>query len=149
MYTKIPEARIETYPDHWRKDHYRIELETELGYSIKDVEEALEELGYEITDSDQWGWSYQKKGTPVENAELDELGGGNPHVKLVLVGHGLEEAQIEPSKTELYALFERIYQACLNHSQQYSDDFPGNCIYCYQQEDTHPYFYNYEEEFSL
>jgi len=149
MYAKIPDVRIETYPDHWRKDHYRIELETKLGYSIEEVDKALEELGYEIIDNDQWGWSYQNKGMPIENAELDEMEEGNPHIKLVLAGHGLEEAQIEPSKVELYALFERIYQVCLGHSQQYSDDFSVNCIYCYRQEDTDLYAYNYKKEFDL
>jgi hypothetical protein len=149
MYRKIPDVRIETYPDHWRKDHYRLELETELDYSIEEVDKALGELGYEIIDNDQWGWSYQNKGMPIENAELDEIEKGNPHVKLVLSGHGFEEAQIEPSKVELYALFERIYQACLDHSRQYSDDFSVNCIYCYQQEDIDPYAYNYKKEFDL
>ena len=142
MYTKIPDVRIETYPDHWRKDHYRVELEAELGYGIEDVDKALEELGYEIIDNDQWGWSYQNKGMPIENAELDEMDGGNPRVKLVLTGHGLEEAQIEPSKMELYALFERIYQACINHSQQYSDDSFINYNYFHQQEDADPYDFN-------
>lgn len=143
MHAKIAETRIKTYPDHWLKDHYRVELEAELDYSIEEVDKALEELGYEIIDNDQWGWSYQNKGTPIENAELDEeLEGGNPYVKLVLAGPGLKEAQIEPSKVELYALFERIYQVCLGWNQQYSDEFSVNCVYCYRQEDKDPDPYN-------
>jgi hypothetical protein len=149
MYAKIADIRIETYPDHWQKDHYRLELEAALDYSIEDVDKALEELGYEIIDNDQWGSSYLNKGSSIEHAELDELEGENPYVKLVLVGSGLEEAQIEPSKVELYALFERIYQLCLGWNQQYSDDFSDNCSYCYQLEDTDHDPYNYKKEFDL
>ena len=60
----IPDVQVGVYADLWRKGRYRVELNAKLDYDPSDIDAALEELGYESIDADQWGQTYRHKDNP-------------------------------------------------------------------------------------
>ena len=105
-----PYVHIETYPDLWRKERYRVDLTTELDLEIEGINAALEQLDYHIIDADQWGRSYVQNSDPSRTAELDEVENLDPYVKLVLRNGDLDESEITEEKDYLSRVFDRIYQ---------------------------------------
>jgi len=119
MYTAAPDVQIGTYSDLWRKERYRVELTAELPYDTVDVDAALQQLGYDIADADQWGRTYRHNQDHNRTVELDELEGQAEYIKLVLCNSDLDEVDIDKSEDELGSLYARLYQMC---QSQYEDD---------------------------
>ena len=118
MYTTSSEARLEVCEDLWRKGRYRVELTGRLAYAAGDVDAALEQLGYEAIDLDQWGRSYQHREDPSRTAELDELGEGAASVRLVLRQGNLEPSEIAGAKSELDLRYGRLYSTWQARGEQ-------------------------------
>jgi hypothetical protein len=109
------------YPDRWHKDLYRIELRADMPFDIYTVDSALEELGYHITDADQFGWSYGKANYPYSSAELDESDDPPELPQLILEESSLEESQTEWMREQLYSVYENIYEIC--RKEWYLNDY--------------------------
>jgi len=119
MYTDAPDVQIGTYSDLWRKGRYRVELTAELSYDPVDVDAALQQLGYDIADADQWGRTYRHSQDHNRTVELDELEDQAEYIKLVLRNGDLDELDIDRAEDELGSLYARLYQMC---QSQYEDD---------------------------
>lgn len=119
MYTAAPDAQIGTYSDLWQKDRYRVELAAQLYCEPNDIDKALEQLGYEIIDADQWGRTYRHSQDHNRTVELDELEDQAEYIKLVLRNGDLDEMDIDRAEDELGSLYTRLYQMC---QSQYEDD---------------------------
>ena len=119
MYTDAPDVQIGTYSDLWQKDRYRVELAAQLYCEPNDIDKALEQLGYEIIDADQWGRTYRHSQDHNRTVELDELEGPGEYIRLVLRNGDLDEVDIDKAEDELGSLYARLYQMC---QSQYEDD---------------------------
>ncbi len=114
MYAEGQDVEVGTYPDLWQKDRYRVELAAGLSCEPADLDKALERLGYEIVDADQWGRSYRHNQDPNKTIELDELEDPAALVRLILRYGDLDEADIGPAEDQLASLYDRICQMCNN-----------------------------------
>ncbi|GAH83538.1 unnamed protein product, partial [marine sediment metagenome] len=121
--TAVPDAQIGTYEDLWRKGRYRIDLTVELSYDPEEVDAALQKLGYDIIDADQWGRSYRNRQNPRLTAELDELEEQTAYVKLLLRSGDLNEADIDRSEAQLSIYYDRIYQMCRDSCMDIGYDY--------------------------
>ena len=119
MYTDAPDVQIGTYSDLWQKDRYRVELAAQLYCEPNDIDKALEQLGYEIIDADQWGRTYRHSQDHNRTVELDELEDPGEYIRLVLRNGDLDEVDIDRAEDELGSLYARLYQMC---QSQYEDD---------------------------
>lgn len=119
MYTNAPDVQIGTYSDLWQKDRYRVELAAQLYCEPNDIDKALEQLGYEIIDADQWGRTYRHSQDHNRTVELDELEDPGEYIRLVLRNGDLDEVDIDRAEDELGSLYARLYQMC---QSQYEDD---------------------------
>jgi len=119
MYTDAPDVQIGTYSDLWRQGRYRVELTAELPCDPDDVDAALQQLGYDIADGDQWGRTYRHSQDHNRTVELDELEDQAEYIKLVLRNGDLDEVDIDWAEDELGSLYARLYQMC---QSQYEDD---------------------------
>lgn len=112
MYTDAPDVQIGTYSDLWRKERYRVELTEELLCDPVDVDAALQQLGYDIADADQWGRTYRHSQDHNRTVELDELEDQAEYIKLVLREGDLDELDIDRAEDQLGSLYARLYQMC-------------------------------------
>ena len=112
MYAATSVAQVETYPDLWRKGRYRVELKAELAGDCYDVDAALDQLGYEVTDADQWGRSYRHRDDPRRTAELDEAEAPSALVSLILRQGDLDDEEIPPAEGELDLEYGKLYGLC-------------------------------------
>ena len=112
MYTDAPDVQIGTYLDLWQKDRYRVELAAQLYCEPNDIDKALEQLGYEIIDADQWGRTYRHSQDHNRTVELDELEDQAEYIKLVLRNGDLDELDIDRAEDQLGSLYARIHQMC-------------------------------------
>ena len=119
MYTDAPDVQIGTYSDLWQKDRYRVELAAQLYCEPNDIDKALEQLGYEIIDADQWGRTYRHSQDHNRTVELDELEDPGEYIRLILRNGDLDEVDIDKAEDELGSLYARLYQMC---QSQYEDD---------------------------
>ncbi len=122
----IPEVRIETYPDLWRKGRYRVDLTAELDLEIDGIDAALQQLDYHIIDADQWGQSYVHNQIPSCTAELGEVENPSPYLKVILRNGGLDETEITEAENYLTNVFDRIYQL---YCERHEADEYGEAIY--------------------
>lgn len=129
MYAAVSDVEVGTYPDLWQKGRYRVELSTELPFYLADVEAALQQLGYEIIDSDQWGQTHRHRQDSNQIAELDELEEPTEYVRLILRNGDLEEEQTEQAEGQLGSLYDGIYQMC----QDICDEYIYEQLYAWSQ----------------
>jgi len=113
------DVQIGTYPDLWRKGHYRVDLYAELPFDADSVDAALQQLGYHITDTGQCGQSYSHNKYRSHTAELDEAPEQAGYVGLVLRSNGLNEADTEAAENDLSSVYERIRQICDSCCKEY------------------------------
>ena len=106
------EAQAGAYPDLWRKGRYRAELSALLPFGPDAMDVALGELDYHIVDAGQAGRSYRHSQNANLTADLDELAGLEPYVRLVLRKGDLDESAVDPAVAYLNALYERICEIC-------------------------------------
>jgi len=116
---EILDTGAEIYPDLWQKGRYRVELNVELQYDLIDVDAALQKLGYDIIDADQWGQSYQDKNNSDITAELDETEADTASLRLTLRYGDLSEQDIESARGQVESAYERIEQICQRRYSQY------------------------------
>ena len=112
MYAEAPVAQVGTYPDLWRKGRYRVELKVELTGDYDGVDRALDQLGYEVVDVDQWGRSYRHREGPRRTAELDELEASADRVSLILHQGDLDEAEIPSAEGDLDLEYGKLRALC-------------------------------------
>lgn len=132
MYATTPDVQVGTYPDLWRKGRYRVELTAGLRNGHEDVDAALEQLGYEVSDCDQWGRSYRHREDPERTAELDELEHEASYVKLILREGDLDKEAADRGEEELFSMYERIYQLCLHPDIE--EDYHPWCLSQFQED---------------
>jgi hypothetical protein len=119
MYEISLDTGAEVYPDLWQKGRYRVELSVELQYGLSDVDAALQKLGYNIIDADQWGQSYQDKNNSDITAELDETEADTISLRLIMRYGDLGEQDVESARAQVESVYERIGQICQGHYSQY------------------------------
>ncbi len=120
MYTAALDVNIGTYPDLWRKDRYRVDLNVELHFDPDNIDAALKQLGYHIIDTGQWGQSYNHKHYHNLSAELNEVEDTQAYVRLLLRNSDLDEGSIGGAEDYLSGLFDRIFQICLRQGEGYN-----------------------------
>jgi len=123
MYAANSEAGLGVYPDLWRKGRCHVNLVAEVAYDPADVDAALEQLEYHAVDAGQWGQSYRDSQDDSRTAELDELQGQGPYVKLVLQEADLDQDDVDISRERLGSVYERIQQICQGRLDEY--DYPN------------------------
>lgn len=101
---------------------------------VEIVDAALQQLGYQIMDTDQWGRTYRHSQQPGCTAELDELEHGGEYVKLILRNADLDELYIDQAEDQLGLLYDRIHQMCQGRYEGDYDAFydsmdPEACEY--------------------
>jgi len=121
MYAIMPEAEVGVYADHWQKGRYRVELTVELPLDPSDVETALEKIGYQEIDSDQWGQSYRHHQESQKTAELDDILYSETDIKLMLQYGGLEESELDQTKYNLQLEFEQIFDILRDNQDTWED----------------------------
>jgi hypothetical protein len=94
-------------------------LENSLVLGLVDVDAALQKLGYDIIDADQWGQSYQDKDNSDITAELDETEADITSLRLTLRYGDLSEQDIESARGQVESIYERIEQICQRRYSQY------------------------------
>lgn len=114
MYATDEDVQVGTYADLWQKGRYRVELAAELSYEPDDIDKALEQLGYEAVDADQWGRSYRHSQDHNKTIELDELDDPTAFLKLILRYGDLDEAGVGQAEYQLDSLYNQICQMCRN-----------------------------------
>jgi len=136
MQAAVSDVQTGTYPDLWRKGHYRVELNAELPFYMEDVDVALQQAGYEAVDADQWGRSYRHKADPQQTAEVDESEDGGGYVKIMLRDGGLEDDGIKQAEDQLDLLYDRIHQICQSRSEylfEPADIWPQSLVQYYKK----------------
>ena len=118
MYGAVASVELGTYDDLWRPGRYRVELKAGLPVSLHAVEADLEQLGYEPIDADQWGSSYRYVTDASRTAELDELDGPSPAVRLILRQSDLDEAGLSHAEGELDLEYSGIRSLCPSQSEE-------------------------------
>jgi hypothetical protein len=119
MYGTSLDAGAEVYTDLWQKGRYRVELNVELKYDLSEVDAALQKLGYDIIDADQWGQSYQDKDNSDITAELDETEADITLLRLTLRYGDLGEQDVESARAQVESVYEKIGQICQRRYSQY------------------------------
>lgn len=127
MYVATPDVQIGTYLDLWQKDRYHVELAAQLYCEPNDIDKALEQLGYEIVDADQWGRSYHHNKGHNKIIELDELEDPTALVRLILRYSDLDEADTDQAENQLDSLYTQICQMCKNNYDSKYNDY--DCLY--------------------
>lgn len=123
MYTAAPDIQVGTYPDLWQKGRYRVELTAQMPCDVEVVDAALQQLGYQVMDTDQWGRTYRHDQQPCRTAELDELEHAGEYVKLILRNADLDELDIGRVEDQLGSLYDRIHQMCQDRYENGYDAF--------------------------
>ena len=119
MYEISLDTGAEVYPDLWQKGRYRIELNVQLRYDLSEVDAALQEMGYNTIDADQWGQSYQDKDNSDITAELDETEADITSLRLTLRYGDLSEQDIESARAQVESVYETIERICQRQYSQY------------------------------
>ncbi len=119
LISDVQDVQIGTYPELWLKGRYRVDLYVELPFDADDVDAAMQQLGYHITDAGQWGQSYSHNKHRSHTAELDEAPEQAGYVRLVLRSNGLDEADTEAAENDLSSVYERIRQICDSCCNEY------------------------------
>jgi len=122
MYATTPGVQIGIYPDLWRKGRYRVDLSVELPFDPDDVDAALQQQGYHMVDTGQWGQSYSHNQDRTRTAELDEIEEQAAYVRLVLRNADLDEAGINVAENYLNSVYGGIYQVCQSRCDEYDYD---------------------------
>lgn len=112
MYATAEDVQVGTYPDFWQKGRYRVELTVELPCDLFGVHNALQQLGYRVTDTDQWGRTYHHNQDHNKTVELDEVEDPAASLKLILRYGDVEEAGLVQAEEQLNSLYNRICQMC-------------------------------------
>ena len=115
---EILDTGAEVYPDLWQKGRYRVELNVELKYDLSAVDTALQKLGYDIVDADQWGQSYRDRDNSDITAELDETEGDVASLRVRLRYSDLGEQDIEAARAQVESVYEKIGQICQERYSQ-------------------------------
>jgi hypothetical protein len=118
MYGTFLDSGAEVYQDLWRKGRYRVELNVELKYDLSAVDTALQKLGYDIVDADQWGQSYRDRDNSDITAELDETEGDVASLRVRLRYGDLGEHDIEAARAQVESVYEKIGQICQERYSQ-------------------------------
>ena len=109
MHATAGDARVEVGKDLWQPGRYRAELTAALSYDSGEIDLALQQLGYEIVDSCQWGRSYRHRDNHRREVELDELDDGYGAVRLVLREGDLSVGEANRARGRLRDLFAGLY----------------------------------------
>lgn len=143
MYGTDEDVKVSTYADLWQKGRYRVELAAELACEPNGIDKALEQLGYEIIDADQWGRSYWHNQDHNKTIELDELEDPTALVRLILRYGDLDEVDIGSAEEQLASLYARIHQMCRDSY----DDNDYDCLCQPASVDVDQYHNLYTEQF--
>ena len=108
MYGTDAEPYQEVCRDPWQRNRYGVRLSAYLASDLEDVDAALERMGYEALDIDQWGRSYVHPLDPRREAELDEGTDFDGEVQLILSRYGLEASEIDDAADELRRIYDRL-----------------------------------------
>jgi len=108
MYGTDTEPYREVCRDPWQRNRYGVRLSAYLASDLEDVGAALERMGYEAGDVDQWGRSYVHPLDPRREAEVDEGLDFEGEVRLILSRYGLEASETDGAADELRQIYDRL-----------------------------------------
>jgi len=108
----MTEPAVRTLADPGRRGRYSVELTAELPYGLDEVDAALERLGYEVADADQWGRSYRHRDSPNRTAEADEIPDGTGALRLRLREDDLGREAALSAEADAETLYGLLYSAC-------------------------------------
>jgi len=99
--------KVEVHPDDWRYGRYCTTLTAELSVGPDGVDEALNTLGYDVIDADQWGRSYRGP-TCSHSVEVDDQDDPYHPVRLVMRIGDLSADTIGQASDNLQRCYARL-----------------------------------------